>query len=120
MAKIKKGDSELERARQRLAEINNTISEGNISFGDAQPLREERRNLISRITYLEGFVAGLTEASMAGAIARSDKYSTMKDAALYWYRQERHNFKNKEDAAIAIQKNHPVEFSTARGWLKGV
>ena len=77
-------------------------------------------NLEKKITFLEGEASGLTKAAKAGASGRKNKYAAMQAIALEWYRQERHRFQNKDDAAIEITKTHAVEFSTARGWLKGV
>jgi len=77
-------------------------------------------NLEKKITFLEGEASGLTKAAKAGASGRKNKYAAMKAIALEWYRQERHKFQNKDDAAIEITKAHAVEFSTARDWLKGV
>ena len=76
--------------------------------------------LEKKITFLEGEASGLTKAAKAGASGRKNKYAAMKAIALEWYRQERHRFQNKDDAAIEIIKAHAVEFSTARGWLNGV
>ena len=73
-----------------------------------------------KISFLQGEVSGLTKAAKAGASGRKNKYATMKKTALDWYLKERHRFQNKDDAAIEITKSHAVEFSTARGWLKGV
>ena len=80
----------------------------------------EISDLERKITSLEGEASGLTKAAKAGASGRKNKYAAMKAIALEWYRQERHRFQNKDDAAIEIIKAHAVEFSTARGWLKGV
>ena len=77
-------------------------------------------NLEKKITFLEGEASGLTKAAKAGASGRKNKYAAMKAIALEWYLLERHRFQNKDDAAIEITKAHAVEFSTARGWLKGV
>ena len=77
-------------------------------------------DLEKKITFLEGEASGVTKAAKAGASGRKNKYAAMKAIALEWYRQERHRFQNKDDAAIEIIKAHAVEFSTARGWLKGV
>lgn len=63
--------------------------------------------------------AARSEVGKAGADGRKKKYEAMEKAALKWYSQEKGDYKNKNDAAVALTKLFPVEFSTARDWLKG-
>ena len=116
-------------SRERRTGIPQTISESlrtqlriNLDQND-QELRDVNSRISSvekKITFLQGEASGLTKAAKAGANGRKNKYAAMKKTALDWYLKERHRFQNKDDAAIEITKNHAVEFSTARRWLKGV
>jgi hypothetical protein len=43
-----------------------------------------------------------------------------KDQAIKYYLEHCSDFRNKDDAALAITKIVPMQFSTIRGWLKGI
>lgn len=65
------------------------------------------------------------ERELISSIARkaADKRHTenrdMKAQALEHYAANRHNYPNKDEAALALTKLVPVSFATARKWLKG-
>ena len=90
------------------------------AHSDLASLSAQISELEKSQSFSRGEKFGTTKAAKAGALARGHKYSVMKKAALEWYKSERQRFKNKDDAANEIIKLHPVEFSTARGWLTGV
>ena len=96
------------------------IQISNAAAKSLEGLTAQLSELEKSLSFSHGEKLGKTHAARSGASARGEKYSTMKTAALEWYAKERHRFQNKDDAAIEITKTHAVEFSTARGWLKGV
>ncbi len=76
---------------------------------------------------VHGDAAALRDAESAaksalgrkGAESRHAENRAMKAQALDYFAEHRHEFKNLDDAAMAIIKIVAVEFSTAREWLKG-
>lgn len=83
-------------------------------------LNEKIVTLEKSLIFSNGEQQGKVAAARRGANARGAKYATMKSQALSWYAEARHQFQNKNEAALALTKLHSVEFGTARSWLKGV
>ena len=119
----------MERRRQKASGVSQSWPENlrvqitvalNESDQELRGINAKIFNAETKIIFLEGEASGLTKAAKAGATGRKNKYEAMKIPALEWYQKERHRFQNKDDAAFEITKTYPVEFSTARGWLKGV
>lgn len=109
-----------ESALFKIATVFHLTKEKDLIIKQLHKIDEEIAHEKIKRSFVSGEKTGSSKVAKAGANARGRKYTVMKTAALEWYGKERASFHNKDEAAMEITKMHPVEFSTARGWLKGV
>lgn len=63
--------------------------------------------------------ASFSDLARLGANARHASSRIMKEEVIAWWTAEKGRFASKDAAAIEAMTKWPIEFSTARGWLKG-
>lgn len=61
----------------------------------------------------------IRKVGQKGGIASKAKYRVMEAEVAEWYAANKHNYpRNKNGAAMAITKLWPIEFETARKWIR--